>query len=73
MQIKGKILNFVHPDKTGIFFFFIVLSCGLLKKKEEKALTFDAVRAKRNFIFKFDIFDNGGERQPSQLSSTHKT
>lgn len=30
--------------------------------KKEKVLTFDAVRARRNFIFSFDIFDNWGER-----------
>lgn len=37
------------------------------------ALTFDAVMARQNFIFSFDIFDNWEERQPSQLSSAHKT
>lgn len=77
---RGKI----QPHRLcGERFFLNPLSDLMdLGKKKENAPTFDAVRARRNFIFSFDISDNcgvgggrrrEGERQPSQLSSAHKT
>ena len=40
---------------------------------QKDALTLDLTMAGQNFTFSFEIFDNWGKRQPSQLWSTHKT